>query len=178
LLPTLFASTAEEAEGIAALGIDPLAILAQAVTFLVVFWVIKKFALTKIVGTLEERRKVIDKGVLLGRKMEIEQDKLDEKIAASLKEARRDADKIINQAQQEGNAIIKAAEEKASKKVDDMIADAHAKIDDDLVRARKDLEHEMLSLVADATEAIINEKLDTTKDNALITRALKGAQSS
>jgi F-type H+-transporting ATPase subunit b len=172
------ATAAEEPQGIAALGIDPLAILAQAVTFLLTFWIIKKFALSKIVTTLEARRKLIDKGVLLGRKMEAEQERLEEKVAASLKDARREADKIINQAQQEGNEIIKAAEEKASKKVDDMIADAHAKIDDDLARARKDLEHEMLSLVADATEAIINEKLDPQKDNALIARALEGAEAS
>lgn len=175
LLPVLFA-TAEEPAGIAALGIDPIAILAQTVTFLVAFWVIKKFALSKIVGTLEERRKLIDKGVLLGRKMEAEQEKLEERIAASLKDARREADKILAEANQEGAKVIKAAEEKASKKVDTMLADAHAKIGEDLKRARKELEKEMLSLVADATEAIIDEKLDTQKDNALISRALQGAR--
>ena len=61
---------AEEPAGIAALGIDPLAILAQAGTFLVLFWVVKKFALNKISATLEERRKTIDQGVRLGQKRE------------------------------------------------------------------------------------------------------------
>jgi F-type H+-transporting ATPase subunit b len=175
LLPTLFAAV-EEPEGIAALGLDPLAILAQAVTFLVAFWIIKRFALEKIVKTLEDRRKTIDKGVLLGREMEAEKAKLDERVAEALKKARLEADKIIQQANQEGGQLIKAAEEKAAKKMETMVADAHAKIEDDLSRARKDLEAEMLALVADATEAIIDEKLDTQKDNALIARALSGVR--
>ena len=47
----------------------PLAILAQAATFLVLFFVIKKFALDGIVSTLEKRRKTIDDGVRLGREI-------------------------------------------------------------------------------------------------------------
>ena len=58
---------AEETKGIGALGIDALAILAQAATFLILFLIIKKFALEKIVATLEKRRKTIDDGVRLGR---------------------------------------------------------------------------------------------------------------
>lgn len=176
LLPTIFAA-AGETQGISALGLDPLAILAQTVTFLLVFWLLKKFALNKIVATLETRRKTIDKGVLLGREMEAEKAKLDEQVEARLKEARIAADKILASAGIESNEIMKAAEEKATKKTEAMIAEAHAKIDEDLKRARTELEKEMLSLVAEATEAIINEKLDTPKDNNLIVKALKEAQS-
>jgi F-type H+-transporting ATPase subunit b len=175
LLPILFAS-AEEPQGIAALGLDPLAILAQAITFLAAFWVIKKFALGKIVATLEQRRKTIDNGVLLGQKMEAEKAKLSQHVAEVLKDARKEADKIIASANHEGADAIKAAQEKAAQKVDSMVADAHAKIAEDLKQARKDLEKEMLALVADATEVIIDEKLDAKKDNSLIARALEGAK--
>jgi F-type H+-transporting ATPase subunit b len=175
LLPTIFAAT-EGSQGIAALGLDPLAILAQTVTFLLVFWLLKKFALNKIVATLETRRKTIDKGVLLGREMEAEKAKLDEQIEARLKEARQEADKILAGAARESNEVMKAAEEKAAKKTEAMIAEARTKMSEDLKRARTELEKEMLSLIAEATEAIIHEKLDTAKDNALIANALKEAQ--
>jgi len=85
----------EEAGGISALGLDPLAILAQAITFLLLFWILKKFALTKIVDTLEKRRKTIDEGVELGLKMAEEQEKLNAKIEEKLAQARVEADKII-----------------------------------------------------------------------------------
>lgn len=166
----------EEAAGIAALGIDPLAILAQAVTFLVIFWVIKRFALDKIVASLEERRKTIDKGVRLGLEMQAEKDKLDEKVETSLHKARLEADKILADAHQEAGSIIKQAEDKAADKVETMITDAHSRIEDDVRKAKKQLEHEMVELVADATEIVIGEKLDARKDGSLIERALAGAK--
>jgi F-type H+-transporting ATPase subunit b len=163
---------AEEPAGIAALGIDPLAILAQAGTFLVLFWVVKKFALNKIASTLEERRKTIDNGVRLGQKMEAEEAKLEEKIEAELRKARNESDKIIAETQREAGEIMKAAEEKASQKVEQMLAEAHAKISEDMEKSRQQLKKDMLVLVAEAAEVILEEKLDAKKDETLVQRAL------
>ena len=167
---TILANT-EEVSGIGALGIDVLAIVAQAVTFLVLFFVLKKFALDGIVKTLEKRRKTIDDGVRLGREMEAEKAQLDENVEKALREARREADKIIAGGQKEAGEIIRAAEETATRKTDAILADAHAKIEEDIEKARVSLEHEMRSLVAEATEVIISEKLDAKKDESLIKRA-------
>ena len=172
VLPILFSS--EEAGGIAALGIDPLAILAQAVTFLVLFYIVKKFALDKIVNTLETRRKTIDNGVKLGYEMEAEKTKLDERVASALKEARVESDKILAGAQTEARQMLKDAEQLAGKKTAELIAEAHVKISTDVEKARKQLEADTLALVAEATEAIIGEKLDVKKDASLISRLLGG----
>ncbi len=165
---------AAEPGGIAALGIDPLAILAQAVTFLTLFFLIKKFALSKIVDALEDRRKTIDKGVSLGIEMQAEKDRLDNEIEIMLQKARTEADKIIASSHEEAGAMIKEAEAAASQKADTILADAQARITDEMSKARKDLKKEMLELVSDATEVIIGEKLDARKDQALLARALVG----
>ncbi len=179
-LMTTFAETAEHAEesagGIASLGIDPIAILAQAVTFLVLFFIIKKFALEKIVNSLEERRQTIDKGVKLGYEMEAEREKLEEKIEEQLHKTRIEADKIVAQAHQDAGEVLKQAEASAARKVDAMLVDAHAKIEEDMKKAKTELEKDMLNLVADATEVIIGEKLDARKDDSLIKRALAGVR--
>lgn len=164
---TIFAST-EEVSGIGALGIDPLAILAQAATFLLLFFIIKKYALEKIVTTLEKRRKTIDDGVRLGREMEAEKDKLDEKVTATMKKARVEADAIIAQSHEEAGAVVKSAEDAAGRKADSMLADAHSKIDEDIDKARAGLESEMRQLVAEATEVIIKTKLDSKSDQKLV----------
>lgn len=174
-LLTTFGAT-EEVSGIGALGIDPWAILAQAVTFLVLFFVIKKFALDGIVATLEKRRKTIDDGVRLGREMEAEKAQLDEKVEAALKKARLKADEIIAGGKQESNELLKAAEAATTRKTDAMLADAHAKIEQDIDKARRDLQQEMRALVAEATEVIIEEKLDAKKDEGLIKRAFARVQ--
>ncbi len=167
----IFAAT-EDLEGIAALGIDPWAILAQTVTLLTLFYVVKRFALDKIVTMLQERHKKIDSGVRLGYKMEKEFSNLQEKVEAELHKARLDADKILDEAHQESSEIVKAAEEKASHKVEQMIIDAEAKIGTDMERARKELQQDVVNLVADATEVVLREKLDPDKDMKLIERAI------
>lgn len=174
LLTTIAAtdSYANESTGIQALGLDPLAILAQAVTFLVLFVIVKKFALDKIVAVLEERRKTIDKGVRLGLEMQAEKERLSQIVEEELHKTRLEADKIIAVAHEESGVIIKSAEAKAAAKVETMMADARARIEDDMREARRTLEKEIVGLVAAATEVIIQEKLDRRKDAALIKRLL------
>lgn len=169
---TVFGAT-ESPEGIAALGIDPWAILAQAITFLVLFLILKKFALNKIVATLEKRRKTIEDGVKLGREMEEEKEKLSDKIEQNLHKARVEADKIIAAAHEESGSIIKQAEVSATSKADSILADAHNRISEDIQAARVGLEKEMRELVAEATEVIIEEKLDANKDAKLLDKAIR-----
>lgn len=175
-LLTIFGA-GEEVQGIAALGIDPLAILAQAGTFLVLFFVIKKFALDKIFSTLEERRDKINEGVELGLEMELQKQKLEETVRSELQKTRLQADEIIATAHSEAGAVIKAAEETAARKADMVLADAHTKIEEDIVQARRNLEKDMRSLVAEATETIIREKLDAPRDMQLIDEAFQKIRS-
>lgn len=166
-----------EPSGIGALGIDVFAILAQAATFLLLFILVKKFALDKIAATLEERRQTIDNGVRLGQKMEAESAKLEETVEERLRQARTEADKILAEAHSEAGSVVKAAEVQASAKVDDMIAEAHAKINEDMKKARKELEADLRGWVADATAVVLREKLDAQTDEALLSRALHEARS-
>lgn len=178
-IPTILAAAAEhgsESEGIAALGIDPWAILAQAITFLVLFLVIKKFALGKIVNTLETRRKTIDKGVLLGIEMEKQKEHLDEEVEKLLHQARQDADKIIAGGQAEAATILHQAEADAQQKAATLLADAQNRINENIERAKNELQKEMVDLVAEATGALIREKVTAKRDAAIIEKILKEAK--
>lgn len=163
---------AEEKEGIAVLGLDIKALLLQAGVFLLLFFVIKKFALRGIVDALEDRRQTIDKGVTLGLEMQTAKEKFDEELKQMHHQARIKADDILAEAQKEAHALIKEGEAAAAKKADTMLADAAKRIDREMESARKELRHEMLQLVAEATETIIEEKLDAKKDASLLERAL------
>jgi F-type H+-transporting ATPase subunit b len=168
----LFAAEAAEKEGIAVLGIDPKAIVLQAGTFVLLFLILKKFALRGIVDTLEKRRTTIDKGVALGIEMQSAKEKFDEELKGMQHKAKAQADEILAQAQKDATQIIKEGEESAAKKVDGMLKDATARIEREMQTARKELRGEMLALVSEATEVIIDEKVDAKKDASLIERAL------
>src|SRR3990167_9562671 len=140
VIQVLHILAAEESGGISALGIDPLAILAQGVTFLLLFWVIKRFALGKIVDTLEKRRKTINDGITLGEEMAVEKEKLAEAVEQAMAKARTESGKIIASAGEETVRMLKDAEEKAAVKTAAMLKDAQAHITDEINKASQELE--------------------------------------
>lgn len=168
----LASEAAAEKEGIAVLGIDPKAILLQAGTFVLLFLIIRKFALPGIVETLEKRRMTIDQGVDLGIEMQNAKEKFDDELKGMQKQARVAADEIISVARKEASEIIKEGEAVAVKKADGILEEAEKKIGQEMEAARKALSKEMLALVSEATEVIIGEKVDAKKDASLIERAL------
>lgn len=158
----------ESVEGIAALGLDAFGIAAGMLTFLVFFFVVKKFALEKIVDNLEKRHKDINRGLHLASEMDKQKAELDERVEKALKAARKDADAIIAEAHTESGSIIRAAEESASRKAEDILRAAEGKIERDIAEARRGLRAEMANIVSEATEAVLGQKLDVTTDRKLV----------
>ncbi len=171
---TLLANTAsEEAQGIAALGLSPWAILAQGVTFLVFFVLIKKFALGKIVDTLETRRKTIESSLDKAEELTKQNEEAEQRVNVLLSEARKEAEEIVSKSREEAGAIVADAEKAAGDKAEKIIADGKLQIEAEVVKAREALKKETLGLVAQATEAVLGEIVDAKKSEALIKKALK-----
>lgn len=164
---------AAESSGLSALGVDVKAFLIQLITFLLAFLVLKRYAFKPIIKVLNERRETIERGVSLGEEMKRERAKLDQEVETTLHKARQQADEILATANDAARESIREAEEKAKTKAAGVLEAAEARIVQDTARARKELEKELVGLVADATEAIIEEKVDARKDAQLIERALK-----
>ena len=115
MIPMYFAAEASSGGSpLAALGVDGKSLVFQLITFVLVFLILKKFAFKPITKMLAERRKVISDGRLLGEQMEKEKAKLDVTAAEVIREARREADKIISIAHKESRELILTAEKGAN----------------------------------------------------------------
>ncbi len=171
---TRFGAETAEKEGFAALGFDLKAFIIQLITFLFVFYILKRWVFGRIVALLEKRRVTIEEGLSLTNKLTEEKEKLDAEITEIRKKARKEADEIIAASHQQTTAMVKEAEAAAEAKTAAILADAQKKVEEETARARRKLEHEMVGLVAEATEVLVQEKLDPKKDAALITKALRG----
>lgn len=165
---------ASEAAGGNALGISGSAFLIQLVTFGLAFWVLKKYAFGPILAVLAKRRATIEAGVQLGEEMRKERAAVQEKSEAALKAARAKADGIVADAEAAARDRIRQSEEEAARKAAVIVKEGQARGEQEVVRARKAFQGELVGLVSDATEAIIDEKVDAKKDAQLIDRALKG----
>ncbi len=164
---------AKQDDGIAALGLDPFAIGAQLLTFVVLFWFVKKFALTKIVSNLQKRREDINRGLHLTAELDKQKAELDQRMEDVLRKARKQADAIISEAHTQTGQIIQEAEQAANRKAEEIIRSAEGKIERDIVEARNGLKKEMAGLIVEATEAILEEKLDSDADKKLVEKYLE-----
>lgn len=175
-LNILAATGGDEPQGIAALGIDPWAILAQGLTFLLLFFLVKKFALGKIVTTLEDRRKTIEGSLDKAEELNKQNEEAEKRVGALLGKARKESEEIIAKTREESAVMIADAEKAAGEKAEKIVADGKLQIEAEVVKARSALKKETLGLVAAATEAVLSEKVDAKKDEKLIEKALKESE--
>lgn len=174
-----FASTVApegEASGFGALGIDLKAFIIQLVTFLIVFYILKRYVFGRIVDVLDKRQKIIEEGMKSAKDMTAQKEKLASEVAKLKSEARAQADEILAQSRNQSDEIIAKAGRSASTKADKMIADAKKKITEETERSRRSLKSEIVALVIDTTERLIGVKVDASKDKAIIDQALKSGQ--
>ena len=172
LAVTQFAS--ESSSGIGALGIDGKAFVIQLVTFGLAFFVLQRYAFKPILKVMDQRRKTIEDGVTIGESMKKQQAELDKKVADELAKARSLADGVIADAQAAARQVASDAEAKTQKKTETMLSEAKLRIEQEEARSRKRIMGDVVDLISDATETIIDEKVDAKKDAALIDKALKG----
>ena len=171
-------SHGESESGAAVLGIDPLAIALQAGTFLILFVIIRKFALAKIVANLDERRETISEGLKNAEDIEIQKAEVIKKNEQALTDARKKADGIIDKSHEEAGTIIAEAQARASQQGEEIVAKAKAQAEAEADKVRKELKSEMLGLITEATEVILDEKMTDAKDQKIISNALQQGASS
>lgn len=155
------------------LGINWQLLIAQIVNFLILVFVLYRFAYKPILKILDDRTEKIEKGL---KDAQTVQDKLlaiEDKEKKVLLTARKEAQKIIQQS--ENTALKNAKDLEISAKVQSgkILEDAKKQIEQEKNKAVKEAKTEIAELVMSATEKIIGEKIDSSKDKELIEKVIK-----
>ncbi|MGK2848625.1 MAG: F0F1 ATP synthase subunit B [Minisyncoccota bacterium] len=163
-------------EALANLGIDWKLFLAQAINFLVLVWILRRFAYRPMLAFLEQRTERIEQGL---KDAETAQSKL---LAIEAEEK-----KVLASARDEARAIIQLAEVSAQKrdaerlsvtetKTARLLEEAFMKIEEEKGKMLTEARQEMATLVTLSLEKILKEKVDTIKDADMIVRAIHSAE--
>lgn len=168
----------EQTGGLSALGLNWQAFLFQLITFVIVLVILRKFVLGKLVATLEDRRKKVEQSLEQATQAEKKLQTAQAEVEKLLSTARTEADGILADTHKEAAVMLEAAEAKAAKRAEHIVHEAKAQLQVETQKARQALKAETAQLVALATEQLLQEKMDTTRDAALITKALKQAEAS
>lgn len=140
-------------------------IVTQIISFLIMLWVLKRYAWKPLLSTLDERRKKIksDIDTIEQQKQEVEslkkqyQEKLNDidhyarnKIHEAVQEGRKKADEILQATQKKAQALILQAQDDLKKEI---------------FKAKVQLKNELVNMTIMAAEKILRTKLD--KENQM-----------
>lgn len=170
------ATSQQSVGGVAALGLNLQGFIFQLISFTIILLLLRKFVYAKFIETLESRRQAVLQSLDNAKEAARELEKANEKSAEILDKARKEAADIVNLARTEAAGVVSEAEQKATKRAEHLVEQAETRLQQDIASARDELRKDMLRLVADATEKVLFQKVDSKTDVQLIERAIKEAK--
>lgn len=158
-------------------GIDWKLLLAQAVNFLILLVILKKFAYGPIVKILQKRKEEIEKGLKFTAEAKTKLEKIGEEREAVLKESRIEGLNIVSNA--ENTAKIRKDEilKEAAKKSEALVSDAKRAIGEEKAKMGDEVYKETKELVRLAVAKVLGKLPAEDRDKTLTEEALKELKS-
>jgi F-type H+-transporting ATPase subunit b len=137
--------------------------LAQLILFIIVYFVLKKFAFGPIIAMLEERRKRIEEGQLNAQKIKQQLAEAEQRHQEILARANEEAQKLIDQARESAGLVADRKMQEAVASAEQIIAKAREASALEYERSMDQLKRELGHLVVETT-AKVTGKILTADD--------------
>ncbi len=134
--------------------------------FLVLVFLLAKFAWKPILKMVEERTKNIEDALNSAENAKKEMAGLKAENEQIMKEARAERDKIVREAREMKDKIIEESKETAKAEADKILAQARKLIDDEKRAAMNELKDQVASLSIEIAEKILTKELSDKKKQA------------
>jgi len=139
------------------------------ISFVVLFFILKKFAWKPIVGTVNDREQSIKDALASAENAKKEMENLTADNERILKEARAEREIMIKEARDLKTKMISDAKEEAKVAADKMISQAQEAIKNEKKSAIADLKNQVASLSIEIAEKVVeNELSDKEKQLKLV----------
>ncbi len=158
---------------VAKLGIDWKLLLAQIINFLILLWVLKRFAYKPILRALDKRSKKIAASLEQAKQIETELAAIGQEQERVVSQARHQTQKIIEQARQHASVYLEQTQVQAKAEAATVVQSAEREaraIKDAVVAEARD---ELAEVVVAATAKVAHIKLDAARDKELIEQTLR-----
>ena len=142
------------------------------VLFLIVMYVLRKFAFPPIRAALEKRANAIRENIEAAQREREEAEKLLQEYRQRLKEAREQSDDIVARARKASEAAVAEATNEGKAKREELVAAARKDIETETRRSLEQIRKEVADLTVLATEKITRKSLDGEDQKRLVEEAL------
>ena len=133
--------------------------------FLVVFYILKKYAWPSILNGLQKREETIAASLATAEKIKAEMALMKSENESLLAQAREERANMLKDARLASDKLISDAKEKAKAEYDRIITDAQNAIDQQKNAAIVDVKNMIGKMVIEVTEKVIRRELVTTKEH-------------
>lgn len=130
------------------------------VAFLVVFYILGKFAWPAIVKGLKEREQGIADSLATAEKVKAEMAQLKNENEALLAKAREERAQLLKEARETKDKIINEAKDQAKTEANKIIVEAQAAINTQKMAALTDVKNQVGKLVIEVSEKLLKRELE------------------
>ena len=154
------------------LELDLQQIVSQAISFIVLLMILRRFAWRPLLTILDERRRHIETTLqdVASKKTELE--RLQADYAKRLAKIDDEARVKIQQAVLEGKRIAIEVQEDARVQAQAILAKSKETVELELAKAKVTLRDQVADMTVEAVERVLQQKLDAKTDRALVESAL------
>ena len=153
-------------------------IVSQALSFLLLLFVLRRFAWRPLLGVLDARRARIEAHLREAARLQEEAARLQQDLARRLAMIDDEARVKIQQAIQEGRRMAAEVQEDARTQAQGILAKSKETIELELAKAKVTLRDELAELTASAVQRLLRQTLDEKTDHRLIASILEELGSS
>ena len=154
------------------LQLDMQQIVSQALSFLLLWWVLKRFAWKPLLKMLDERRANIEGELHRAAAAREELARLQAEYAQKLAGITDEARVKIQQAILEGKRVAMEIQEQARAQGHELLAKSKETMALELAKAKVTLRDQVAGMTLEALEKVLRQKLDPTTDRQLVEAAL------
>ncbi|NIK74602.1 F-type H+-transporting ATPase subunit b [Thermonema lapsum] len=146
----------------------------QLVTFLLVVFLLSKYAWRPILQGIKKREAEINDALAAAEKARSEMQRISAENEKLLQEARVEKDQILKKAQETARQLVEEAKENAKKEANRMIEDARRIIESEKNAALSEIKEQIATLSVQVAERILKNQLsEEAKQKAYIEELLK-----
>ena len=145
-----------------------LTLIAQALSFAALIWLIATFVWPPLLKAIEERQQKIAEGLAAADNSQRALAQAQDKANEELKAARTKANEIIDQAHKRGAQIVEAAKAEAVTEGLRQKALIDAEIEASATRAREELRQQVSLLAVSGAERLLKREIDAQAHKALL----------
>ena len=147
------------------------------ITFLLLLYVLAKFAWKPLLKMLEDRENLIKSSLKDAEKAKLELESLTQESEAITAKARSEAQSILAESKSAAEKVKEDTIAKAKEQAIKIRDDAKKQIEVEKDKAISDIKHEVVNLTLSVAEKLINKNLNDADNKSLIEESLKKVKS-